>query len=60
MSQIHSFLGVKMASFVKILGKWSKNFCSKKVEKLFHGVYMDEFDQKSPYRGLNGQNMHFF
>ena len=35
---------VKMTSYVKILGKWSKNFFTQKIEKLFQGVYMDEFD----------------
>ena len=40
MSQIPSFLGVKMTSYVKILGKWSKNFITKKFDKLFQrGLY---------------------
>ena len=33
-----------MTSYVKILGKWSKKFFTKKIEKLLRGVYMDEFD----------------
>ena len=41
-------LGAKITSYVKISGKWSKNFFTKTFEKLFQGVYIDEFDQKSP------------
>ena len=48
MVKIGSFwpiLGANMTSYVKILGKWSKNFFTKKIEKLFHYTpYMDEFD----------------
>ena len=35
--KFHHLWGVKMKSYVKILGKWSKNFFTKTFEKLFQG-----------------------
>ena len=48
MSQIRSFLGLKMASYVKILGKWAKIFSLKNIKNYFREVYMDEFDPATP------------
>ena len=38
--------GVKMMSYVKILGNQAKKIFTHKFEKLLQGAYMDEFDEK--------------